>query len=209
MHDSQPLHHVSCSFCGTSVPCWCRIPRDHRLWCQECEQKHFMPGHRLEAGPVAPDLSHPNHKSWFLADLALCRQHLHPHLFIPICDMSIRSLLITPVLRLRHLPHVSSALGVLDHVPSWEAVDLERVVRAQANLVWVSVGTQFGSPLDKALARGTIPEGRLVALAGTSPLSGCYAGIRLYRVLGRKYGQRVAQFRAGVVHLEGPIAEQP
>jgi hypothetical protein len=212
MRGPRPLHEVPCSFCGTGVPCSCLTPRDHRLWCARCEEAYVLPSQRGREGRIeaprgaAVDLSHQGHGSWFLADLALCREHLLPHSLVAICDVSVRTLLINPALRLRHLPHVSSAVGILERVPCWDVADLERAVHARTDLVWVSVSTQFGSPLGECVTRGAIPDGRLVAFAGISPPSGAYAGIGLYRVQGRTRGERVARFRAGVA--QGSIAPE-
>lgn len=136
-------------------------------------------------------------KSWFLADLVACEAYLRTQQFTPVCDMSVKSLILDQIMT-EPAVEVTSYLDVLDRVPVLPRSDLAHVVWENPQYVWVSCGTQFGLQIAQSPLRVALQSGRTVGVAGVSALSGGYAGISLYRWGDGGLGPKLKRFYGGL-----------
>ncbi len=64
--------------------------------------------------------------------------------------------------------------------------------------MWVCAGTQFGLVIYQSPFRQVLRKGQLVGVAGMSPLSGSYAGLRLYEWGDNQLGPLLRRFYGGI-----------
>lgn len=136
-------------------------------------------------------------KTWFLADLAACEAYLRMQQLTPVCDVSVKALILDRIMT-EAAAEVTSHLDVLDRVPVLPRSDLAHVVWESPQYVWVSCGTQFGLQIAQSPLRIALQEGRLVGVAGVSALSGGYAGLSLYRWGDSQLGPKLKRFYGGL-----------
>lgn len=83
-----------------------------------------------------------------------------------------------------------------DGVPVLPAKEVAAAVSSDPTLVWLTWGCQFGVP-SVELIEETLRPGRLFAIAGRSPLSGCYGATTLYVINSDKEWKELVRFCRG------------
>jgi hypothetical protein len=136
-------------------------------------------------------------KSWFLADLAACEAYLQSQHLTPVCDTSVKALILDRIIGMR-APEVTDHLDVLERVPVLDRPDLAHVVWENPDWVWVSCGTQFGLQIAQSPLRVALRRGHPVGVAGVSALSDGYAGLFLYEWGGGGLGAKLKKFYGGI-----------
>jgi len=136
-------------------------------------------------------------KTCFLADLAACEAYLRTQQLTPVCDMSVKALILDRIMT-EPAVEVTSHLDVLNRIPVLPRSDLAHVVWENPQYVWVSCGTQFGLHIAQSPLRFALQEGRLVGVAGVSALNGGYAGLSLYQWGDSGLGSKLKRFYGGL-----------
>lgn len=136
-------------------------------------------------------------KTWFLADLSVCKTYLGGMGLVPICDQSVESLIIRRILEFTGRDEVVSHLNILKQVSVRSMAELARLVRSDATCVWISAGSSLGLPLRVPPARGALKPGQIVGIASCSAFNAGYAGISLHEWGEADYEKKIAQFYGG------------
>jgi hypothetical protein len=140
----------------------------------------------------------------FGVDIALCAEYLRPFNLIPVCDLSVSSIIVKSSFPCTHPEY----LEIFDHIVFTEMATLARIAREDQRVVWVSCGTSFGLPIrdskDSKISQ-SLTDGRLYGIVGGSALNGGYAGLTLYEWnsdvwIKGQFGREVEKFKCGEVH---------
>jgi len=138
----------------------------------------------------------------FGLDFSLCAEYLKLRGLIPVCDMSVKAILLRGA---EDCPH-QEFLEIFDNALFASIPVLNRLCMDISNIVWISCGTQFGLPLGYSECR--IDEGyfrdRLYGIVGASALNRGYAGLHIYTwnrrdAGGEVHGYEIAHFKNGGV----------
>lgn len=122
----------------------------------------------------------PCGKSWFLADLSLCEAYLREIKLTPVCDNSVRGVIISRIVDLQGThQEVAKYLDIVDRVAVMDLATLALSVEENPGLVWITCGTPFGLPLRQEIARQALKNGRIVGVASASALNAGYGGLAL------------------------------
>jgi hypothetical protein len=92
---------------------------------------------------AAPPPSGLYGKSWFLADLLECEAYLAPRGLVPICDSSVKAVILDQITNLE-TPEVQENLGVLERVKVMTTDVLTRLVQTDERVVWISCAHSLG-----------------------------------------------------------------
>ena len=136
-------------------------------------------------------------RSWFLADLAACEAYLQNRQLTPVCDMSVKALILDRIIALR-APEVTDHLDVLERVQVLERPSLAHVVWENPSWVWVSCGTQFGLQIAQSPLGVAHQKGQLVGVAGVSAINAGYGGLTLYEWGNGRLGAKLKKFYGGL-----------
>lgn len=157
----------------------------------------------LEPGRMEFDVTQRviSRSACFGVDFSLCNEYLKARGLIPVCDGSVRSIL------LREPDKCSNPeyLEIFDDVIFTGGMLLGRLVKDFSNVVWISCGTSFGLSLAYPEYRfsDVIEEGRLYGVVGASALNQGYGALTIYQWKGSKEEKGLLQnpqveFRRGV-----------
>lgn len=137
----------------------------------------------------------------FGVDFSLCNEYLKARGLIPVCDGSVRSIL------LREPDKCSNPeyLEIFDDVV-FTGILLNRLVKDFSNVVWIGCGTSFGLSIrdnDECKFADVIRDGGLYGVVGASALNQGYGALTLYQWKGNKEEKGLlrnpqVEFRRGV-----------
>ena len=136
-------------------------------------------------------------KTWFLADLMACEEYLQKIKLKPVCDASVRGIIISRILKFSHLPQVASYLDVLSRVPVLSSSNIIKMLEIDPSYVWISCGTSLGLSLYLPPAIGALKSGCIVGVASASAFNAGYAGITLREWGENSLGRIIVRFYGG------------
>lgn len=159
----------------------------------------------LEPGRMEFDVTQKviSRSACFGVDFSLCNEYLKARGLIPVCDGSVRSIL------LREPDKCSNPeyLEIFDDVIFTGGMLLNRLVKDFSNVVWISCGTSLsGLPIRDCAEykfSDVIEEGRLYGVVGASILNQGYGALTIYQWKGSKEEKGLlrnpqVEFRRGV-----------
>jgi len=136
-------------------------------------------------------------KTWFFADLTLCDAYLRTLNLNPVCDGSVRALIIDRHIDKTLLPEVATYCDIVNRVPVEGVDELCQRVSEDDRCVWISTGTSFGLNILTHRAAALLTPGQLVGVAQCSALNSGYAGLILYEWTGAALGRQIIRFYGG------------